>query len=168
MSVPDAAFLIERIEDFHEVWSDGFTGDPTTVARKLADYNVGSLQTAKRIMKTPMLLREATSKVHAIAYAEEFENCGLKCRIEHVGRRRLDVIAESTIIDTLTVQGSVPLSSVYTDHDAKFIFHTTEDITPIYIDTETDEGVCQYLACLRFLIRRNMLRELDTNVKHTK
>lgn len=162
MAVPDPAFLIERIEDFHEVWSDGFTGDPATVAKQLADYSIGSLQTAKRTMKTPTLLREAASKISAISEAKEFEACGLRCHIEHVGRSRLDAVDEATIVETLTVQRSVKLNCVFTDSDAKLIFYVTEKVArPVYIDTETEDGFCLYLACLRYLVRRNMIGDPD-------
>ena len=168
MATPGAATLIDRLEDFHEVWSDGFAGDPATVAKQLADYNTGSVQTAKRIMKTPTLLREATSKADAIAEAEEFKKCGLKCRIEHVGKRRLDVVDAATIMDTLTDHGSNPLDSVYTDRDARLILHVAEEGTqPVYIDTETEDGFCLYLACLRDLVRRNMILDVDTQTQYT-
>ena len=162
MSATNATLLIERIENFHEVWSDGFNGDFLTVAKRLADYNTGSLQTAKRTIKTPTLLSCPSSRIEAVTHAAEFEKCGLNCRIRHIGKSRLDAVADSTIIDTLTLQGSVPLTSVYADQDAKFIFHTAKDgITGINIDSETEEGFCLYLACLRHLVRRNMIQELD-------
>ena len=163
MPAADSNLLISRIEDFYEVWSYGFTGDPATVAKQLADYDVGSLQTAKRTMKTPTLLREAASRKSALAEAAEYENCGLKCEIVHVGKSKLDAIDESAIIDTLTIQRSVPLASVYTDRDAKLIFHmATTTPTAICVDTETEEGFCLYLACLRHLVRRDMIRDVDT------
>jgi hypothetical protein len=168
MPTPDCTLLIDRIEDFHEVWSDGFTGDPATVAKQLAAYDIGSLQTAKRTMKAPTLLREAASRIQAIAEAAEFENCGLRVRIEHVGKSRLDAIGDSIIINTLTLQRSVPLAAVYTDHNAKLIFHMTNNApTEIYIDTESEEGFCLYLACLRHLVRRNMIRELNARPEQT-
>ncbi len=156
---PTANSLISRMEDFHEVWSDGFIGDSMTVAARLADYNIGSMQTAKQIMRSPTLLREAMKRADAIAEAQEFEACGLKCRIEHVGKSRLDAVDDATIISALTANGVWPLDRVFTDCNAKAILHVAENevAEPICLDTETEEGFYVFLACLRDLVRRSMI-----------
>lgn len=157
-------FLISRMEDFYEVWSDGYTGDPRTVAAKLADYNTGSRQTAKKTMKTPTLLCERTRKVYAISEAQKIEALGLKCRIIHVGKTQLDAIDGSTISNALTANGKWSLDSVFTDRDAKLVVHVPDDGAPqsVGLDIETDEGFCLYLACLRDLVRRDKILDLGT------
>ena len=152
----DTTALIRQIEDFYEVWSNGFDGDPKVVAKQLAELCVGSLRTARRALLYPTLLVEAMSRSGAELEMARLSETGLKCRLHHVGKSRLDSFDESLIHNKLTLSGNIGLDDVCVDAGGRQILYFVNDVRhEHHFELDSDDGFILYLACLRFLLSKN-------------
>ena len=148
--------IVEGLENFYEVWSDGPTGDVLEVAKKIADIETLSLQTAKEILRKPARLRYESSLEVALGEKKYFEKTGLKCKLVHVGPGLLNQYSkkeiESFIIDQV---GSLEVANIREIKPNMVALFSDDDQVPVTYD---EENFYLYLASLRYLALENKIK----------
>lgn len=156
VSTLDIKSIVDGLENFYDVWSDGVSGNVIEVQKKLADLETISIQTAKNIIKEPKPIRCQSSKNVAEEEIKHFEGTGLKCKLVHVGPELLDQYTNDEIeqflhsmnkgIDTFYISAVKPRTYA--------LFSGSERIFVNYDEVE----FFLYLSCLRYLALKGRVK----------
>ncbi|MCO7226183.1 hypothetical protein [Pleionea sp. CnH1-48] len=151
MNIP---LLIEILEDFYEVWSDGASGSVIEVQKKLCDLEVISKQTAKKIIREPSKLRDEMSLEQAKEEVIYFENVGIKCKLIHVGPDLLKKYSNKEIEECLSrLCGCIERADIKEIREGVLgLFVGGEEVIVDYDDID----FFLYLSCLKYLAVRKL------------
>jgi hypothetical protein len=141
--------IVESVENFYDVWSDGLLGDFEASLEALTSNETYSSQASKKLINNEVRLRKELSREVALSEKAYFENMGLRCKLEHVGPRLLAVYTEREVkkfINDLTGSGEC----AYLERDKSGVYHIFSAGNEISVDYD-EIGYYRYLACIRYL-----------------
>lgn len=148
--------IVNGLENFYEVWSDGVSGDIIDVQKKLSDLETLSIQTAKKIINEPHMLRQECSKSLAEKEIGYFEQTGLKCKMVHVGPKLLNQYTEKEIENFLCeVPGGIDSAFIKEVETGTYALFSKDGRVEIDYD---EIGFYFYLSCLRYLAVKGRIK----------